>query len=155
MAAGLAALDVIDRHHLVQKAEHWGNRLGEGLRAMMPRFEFMKDVRWRGCMVGIEFGSPRSLALKAAWTTIHALDKSLFPQAAIIPLINKHHIITQVAGHHIDVIKLLPPLVMSEDDAQWFLKAFEDVMTGMHKFPGPAWDVIADIGKMAITSRAR
>jgi ornithine--oxo-acid transaminase len=155
MAAGLAALDVIDRHDLIRKAEHWGNRLGEGLRAMMPRFEFLRDVRWRGCMVGIEFGSPRSLALKAAWTTIHALDKSLFPQAAIIPLIHKHHIITQVAGHHIDVIKLLPPLVMSEEDAQWFLKAFEDVLIGMHKFPGPAWDVIADIGKMAITSRAR
>ena len=53
------------------------------------------------------------------------------------------------------MIKLLPPLVMSEDDAQWFLNAFEDVLTGMHKFPGPAWDVIVDIGKNALSSRAR
>ena len=108
MVAGLAALDVIDREGLVQKAESMGNLLGEGLHAMIPRFEFLKEVRWRGLMVGIEFGPPQSLALKTAWALMHKLDKSLFPQAAIIPLLDKHHIITQVAGHHIDVIKLLP-----------------------------------------------
>ncbi len=106
-------------------------------------------------MIGIEFGPPRSLALKTAWSIIHRLDKSLFPQAAIIPLLDKHHIITQVAGHHIDVIKLLPPLVIDEQDARWFLDAFEDVLVQMHKFPGPAWDVLTDIGHMALTSRAR
>jgi hypothetical protein len=25
----------------------------------------------------------------------------------------------------------------------------------MHKFPGPAWDVIQDISRIALTSRAR
>jgi ornithine--oxo-acid transaminase len=155
MAAGLAALDVIDRYDLIAKAEHFGNLIGEGVRAMIPRFEFLKEVRWRGLMMGIEFGPPRSLGLKAAWTLTHTLDKSLFPQAAIIPLMDKHHILTQVAGHHVDVVKLLPPLVISEEDAQWFLRAFEDVMVQMHKFPGPAWDVLTDIGKMAITTRAR
>jgi ornithine--oxo-acid transaminase len=38
---------------------------------------------------------------------------------------------------------------------RWFLRAFEDVLDGMHKFPGPAWDVITDIGRMAVTARAR
>ena len=85
----------------------------------------------------------------------HQLDKSLFPQAAIIPLLDKHHIITQVAGHHIDVLKLLPPLVLSAEDVKWFLTAFEEVLVQMHRFPGPGWDVIPNIGKMAITSRAR
>jgi len=125
------------------------------LREMIPRFEFIKDVRWRGLMLGIEFGPPQSLGLKTAWALMHKMDKSLFPQAAIIPLMDRHHVITQVAGHHIDVIKLIPPLVIGEDDVRWFLTAFEDVMTQMHKFPGPAWDVIADIGKMVLTNRAR
>ena len=155
MVAGLAALDVLDREQLVQRAETMGNLIGEGVRAMIPRFEFLKEIRWRGLMMGIEFGSPKSLTLKAAWSLMHTMDKSLFPQAAIIPLLNKHHIITQVAGHHIDVIKLLPPLVINEADVRWFLGAFEDVMVQMHKFPGPAWDVVADIGKMVLTNRAR
>ena len=155
MAAGLAALDVLDRHQLVANAARMGDFIGNGLRAMQPRFEFLKEIRWRGSMTAIEFGPPKSLGLKMAWTTCHALDKSLFPQAAIIPLMDKHRIITQVAGHAIDVIKLLPPLIIDEADAQWFLTAFEDVMVQMHKFPGPAWDVLAKIGKNALTQRAR
>ncbi len=155
MAAGLAALDVLDRENLIANAARMGDLLGNSLRAMIPRFEFLREIRWRGLMLGIEFGSPKSLTLKMAWTTCHTLDKSLFPQAAIIPLLDKHHIITQVAGHAIDVVKLLPPLVITEADAQWFLTAFEDVMVRMHKFPGPAWDVLTGIGKMALTQRAR
>jgi ornithine--oxo-acid transaminase len=155
MVAGLAALDVLDRHQLIPHAEKMGCLLAEGLRAMVPRFEFLKGVRGRGLMIGIEFGPPRSLGLKTAWTLMHKLDKSLFPQAALIPLLDKHHILTQVAGHHIDVIKLIPPLVINETDVKWFLTAFEDVLTQMHKFPGPAWKVVSDIGKMAITKRER
>lgn len=155
MAAGLAALDVIDRDGLMANASRMGNLIGEGVAAMVPRFEFLKEVRWRGLMVGIEFGSPKSISLKLAWTTCHTLDKSLFPQAAVIPLMDKHHIITQVAGHAVDVVKLLPPLIINEADVKWFLTAFEDVMVQMHKFPGPAWDVLTGIGKMALTQRAR
>jgi len=36
MAAGLAALDVLDRHHLVQRAGIIGNQIGEGLRSLIP-----------------------------------------------------------------------------------------------------------------------
>jgi len=155
MAAGLAALDVLDRENLIANAAKMGDLIGQGVQAMISRFEFMKEVRWRGLMVGIEFGSPKSLSLKIAWTTCHTLDKSLFPQAAVIPLLDKHHIITQVAGHGVDVVKLLPPLVINEADVKYFLTAFEDVVVQMHKFPGPAWDVLMGIGKMALTQRAR
>lgn len=155
MVAGLAALDIIDRENLIANAAKMGDFIGKGLTAMIPRFEFMKEVRWRGLMAGIEFGAPKSLTLKIAWTTCHTLDKSLFPQAAVIPLLDKHRIITQVAGHNVDVVKLLPPLILTEVDAKYFLNAFEDVMVQMHKFPGPAWDVLTKIGKMAVTQRAR
>jgi ornithine--oxo-acid transaminase len=155
MAAGLAALDVLDRDNLIANAAKMGDLIGQGVTAMIPRFEFLKEVRWCGLMVGIELGSPKSISLKIAWTTCHTLDKSLFPQAAVIPLLDKHHIITQVAGHGVDVVKLLPPLIINEADVKWFLTAFEDVMVQMHKFPGPAWDVLTGIGKMALTQRAR
>src|SRR5262249_17322593 len=52
MVAGLAALDVIDRYGLLRNAEQMGNLIGEGLRAMLPRFEFLQDVRWRGLLIG-------------------------------------------------------------------------------------------------------
>ena len=62
-------------------------------------------------------------------------------------------LITVGAGEN--VVRLLPPLIITEADAKYFLTAFEDVMVQMHKFPGPAWDVLMGIGKMAITQRAR
>ena len=155
MVAGLAALDVLDREQLIQRAENMGRLLLDGLQDLIPKYEFLKEVRGRGLMLGIEFGPPKSFGLKTAWGVMHKMDKSLFPQAAIIPLLEKHHILTQVAGHHIDVIKLIPPLVISRQDVDWFLKGFEDVLVQMHKFPGPAWDVVSDIGKMVLTNRAR
>lgn len=155
MVAGLATLHVMDEHHLVARAEQLGNRLGEGLRAMQPRFELIKEVRWRGCMVGIEFGAPRSLGLKAGWSLVHKMDRNLFPQAVTMPLLDDQHIITQVAGHNIDVVKLLPTLVMSEADVEWFLSGFEQVMKGLERFPGPAWEVLSKLGKIALSSRDR
>jgi ornithine--oxo-acid transaminase len=155
MVAGLATLSVLDEQSLVMNAERMGRLLEEGLNALKPRFDFIKDIRVRGLMVGIEFGEPRSLGGKAAWAVMHKMDKSLFPQAVIIPLLDEHHILAQTAGHHIDVIKLLPPLVVDESDVNWFLSSFEKIMTGLQKFPGPAWDVLMRIGKMAMTSRPR
>ncbi len=128
MAAGLAALDVLDRQQLMANAARMGDFIGNGLRAMQPRFEFMKEIRWRGLMIAIEFGPPKSLGLKMAWTMCHTLDKSLFPQAAIIPLMDKHRIITQVAGHGIDVIKLLPPLIAGEAEIDMFVNALDELL---------------------------
>ena len=155
MVAGLATLSVMDDEKLVENSERMGAMLCQGLEAMRPRFEFIKAVRQRGLMIGIEFGEPKSFGGKAAWAMMHKMDKSLFPQAITIPLLDEHHILAQAAGHHIDVIKLLPPLNITEEDVRWFLSAFEQVMTGLQKFPGPAWDVLMRIGKIALTSRPR
>jgi ornithine--oxo-acid transaminase len=155
MVAGLATLSAIDDGSLLANAERMGSLIRDGLEGMRPRFEFIKEIRCRGLMVGIEFGEPHSLSGKAAWAVMHKMDKSLFPQAITIPLLDEHHILAQAAGHHIEVIKLLPPLVIKEDDVRWFLQAFQGVMLGLQKFPGPAWDVLMRIRKMALTSRPR
>jgi len=154
MVAGLATLECLDEHQLLERAVRMGDLLGEGIQAMVPRFEFIREVRWRGAMLAIEFEAARSFALRSAWTMIHKLDRNLFPQAITMPLFNDHRVLTQVAGHNIDVIKLLPPLVVSEEDVHWFLSAFEDVMVRLHKFPGPVWEALSHIGKFAIKSRA-
>jgi ornithine--oxo-acid transaminase len=106
-------------------------------------------------MIAIELGCPSKTSLKTAWSMVHKIDPSLFPQAIIIPLLDDHAMITQVAGHHMDVIKLLPPLTLSLDDANDFLQAFESVISDLERFPGPAWDLLTRMGKFAITKRPR
>ena len=151
MAAALATLNVLDEDKLVQNAEAMGNLLGGKLQALMPRFEFIKEVRWRGLMMAIEFHKPQSLKLRAAWNTVHAVNADLFCQAITMPLLQDHNILTQVAGNRMTTIKLIPPLVMDESDVEWFVTAFEQVMTGLHQFPGPAWESLTRIAKNALT----
>lgn len=150
MVAGLAALHVLDEQQLIPRAEQLGNQLGEALRALIPKYEFMKEVRWRGLMVAIEFARPKSFSLRSGWEIAHRMDKSLFPQAITMPLLQEHGMITQVAGHHIDVVKLLPPMVLSDTDVRDFVNAFEQVMISLHRFPGPVWEALSRIGKSSM-----
>jgi len=109
-------------------------------------------VRGLGLMIGIEFGEPRSLGLRAGWKMVHALNRSLFPQMITVPLMKEHRILTQVAGHGLDVIKLLPPLCINEAHVERFLAAFDKVVADCHRFPGSAWKVTKDLA--AASARA-
>ena len=151
MVAGLATLDYIDENDLIENARKMGDLVGTLLQALSQQYEFIRDIRWRGLMIAIEFTEPKSFSLRAAWDLVHKLNKDLFPQAVTIPLLQDHQILTQVAGHHIDVIKLIPPLVINEDDINYFVTAFTKVMHNLHKFPGPVWEALSRIGKSAIS----
>lgn len=153
MVAGLATLSALDDSGALANAARVGEHLLTRLRDFTQRFEFLKTVRGRGMMLGIELGEPDGVALRAAWSLVHKMDSSLFPQAVIMPLLDEHRIITQVAGHHLDVIKLLPPLTLSMEDADYFLHAFAAVMQRLEHFPGPAWDVLSQMGKFTLTTR--
>jgi ornithine--oxo-acid transaminase len=154
MTAGLASLRVIDEHKLLDNANRMGARFKEGLEALRSRFDFIQEIRQRGLMIGIEFGKPKSLALRSAWSMIHAADPDLFTQAVTIPLFEDHRILSQVAGHHIDVVKILPPLIVGDEELRWFLTGFEKVMENLHKFPGPVWDILKRLGIHAVSARS-
>jgi ornithine--oxo-acid transaminase len=141
MAAGLATLTVLKDEKLVENSAAMGNRLAEKLRSVGSQYEMFSEVRGRGLMLGIEFKQPTSLTLKMGWNLLHSLDASLFCQAMLIPLLTEHRVLAQVAGHHLDVIKLLPSLVINEDDVDYLVGAFDQVMAACHRFPGPVWEV--------------
>ena len=155
MAAALASLSVLDDEKLMDRAMVLGERFRKGIEAMVPRFEFLKGVRQRGLMIAIEFGQPESMSLRAAWAMVNKMDENLFAQAIVLPLLDDHHILTQVAGHAMPIVKILPPLNIGESDVDWFLAALEDVMIKLHKFPGPAWEVLKKLGNHALTAKKR
>lgn len=154
MAAGLAALEVIESEHLVEHAASLGGELIAELGAMVERYEFLKAVRGKGLMIALEFGSPRSLGLKAAWGALELANKGLFSQMISIPLFKDHRILTQVAGHGLNVIKLLPPLVISRDDKAQIVSAFDAVIADCHRVPGAVWDLGKTLAGHALKARA-
>ena len=151
----LATLSVVDDEGLAERAARLGGRLMDGLRAMSERFEFMGEVRGRGLMVAVDFVRPRSLKLRTAWKMVNALSPDLFCQAVTMPLLERHGILTQVAGHGMATIKLIPPLVIDEGDVDTFLGAFGEVMEDLHRFPGPAWESLSRIARNALSSGAK
>ena len=153
MVAGLATLQTMEEENIIDQAQAMGTKLMEGLRSLMPRFEMIRDVRGLGLMNAIEFGEPKSFSLRAGWKLVHAVNQSLFGQMIVVPLMRDHRILTQVAGHNVDIVKLLPPLIITQSHVDRFVTAFEDVMRACHKFPGSAWSVGKDLALAAATSR--
>jgi ornithine--oxo-acid transaminase len=154
MAAGIATLDVIAGERLVERAARAGDRLLAGLAAMQPRYEMLADVRGKGLMIGVEFGAPRSLKLKASWSLIESANTGLFCQLITIPLFKDHRILCQVAGHASHTVKLLPSLVLSDDDCDAILSAFDAVIAAAHRVPGAIWSLGRTLIDNALAARA-
>jgi acetylornithine/succinyldiaminopimelate/putrescine aminotransferase len=150
MTAGLATLSVIDDEKLMDNALARGEELMTGLRAIAARQPTIVDVRGRGLMIGIEFGRPPTIRGKAMWSTLNAARKGLFAQMVVVPLFTEHRILTQVAGDHMAVVKLIPPLTITSADVQEFLRAFEAVMAGAEKPSGLALDFGRTLVKQAL-----
>ncbi len=151
MAAGIATLEVIRAENLIDKAARRGAELHMALTRLVPGYELLKEVRGKGLMIGVEFGPPKSLRLKASWNVLETANKGLFCQLITVPLFKDHKILTQVAGHGSHTIKLLPPLVITEEDCNWIATSFDEVIAASHKVPGAIWS----LGKTLVDNAVR
>ena len=154
MAAGLAVLSVHGgradrRERPASRATCCASRLA----ALVDKYELLHDVRGRGLMIGIEFGRPKSLKLRSRWTMLQAARKGLFAQMVVVPLLQRHRILTQVSGDHLEVIKLIPPLIIGEREVDRFVDAFTAVMDDAHGGGGLMWDFGRTLVKQAVANR--
>jgi acetylornithine/succinyldiaminopimelate/putrescine aminotransferase/nucleoside-diphosphate-sugar epimerase len=152
MAAGLATLRIIERDGLLEHAARVSALLREGLGELQARYEMVKEVRGSGLMIGIELGAPTSRVARLNWHLIHRASEGLFPQLVVIPLHRDHGVITMAAGKN-DVIKLLPPLTLSEPEARTFLGALDAVLADCHGAASKNWAVVRDIATATILRR--
>lgn len=101
-AAAQAVLDVIEDENLLDNV----NKVGDYLMTELKKFPTIKEVRGKGLMIGIEFEEP----IKEIRT------KLLFEE----------HVFTGVSGTN--VIRLLPPLSLSMEQAQEFIAHLHKVI---------------------------
>ena len=127
-AAALATLSEIDDAGLVDRARALGDRLMELTRPLAERHEVVREVRGLGLMWAIELGPPSGGAARRIWDSIERRQPGLSAQLLVVPLFRDHHILTQVAGHHMNVVKALPPLVIADEESERFASALDDVI---------------------------
>jgi acetylornithine/succinyldiaminopimelate/putrescine aminotransferase len=152
MAAGLASLRIIARDGLVEHAAQVGDFLAGGLAELAERHPMVKAVRARGLMIGIELTAPSGRMARINWRLIHLASEGLFPQLIVIPLHRDHGIITMAAGKN-DVIKLLPPLTLSEPEAAQFLDAFDSVLSDCEGSSSQSWREVRQIAQNTLRRR--
>ena len=102
-SAAQAVLDVIEDENLLENV----NKVGDYLMAELKKIPAIKEVRGKGLMIGIELDIP----YKEPRTR----------------LIKEEHIFTGCSGTN--VIRLLPPLCLTIDEANIFLEAFRKVLS--------------------------
>jgi ornithine--oxo-acid transaminase len=150
MAAGIATLDVIDETGLVEHTARMGEAIIADLEPLATESEFLREVRGKGLMLALEFGAPKSFKLKAAWKLLEKANKGLFCQLITVPLLNRHHILSQVAGPGLHVVKFLPPLIIDDEDRHWMVDALREVLGDTQKLSGGIWELGKTLATQAL-----
>jgi ornithine--oxo-acid transaminase len=132
-AAGLATLRELDEQGLVERSARLGELLLERTRPLVERYAVVRDVRGLGLMWAIEFEEPPDGS--RSWRMLERVQRGLFAQLVVVPLFSERRILTQVAGHDSNVIKILPPLVLSQEDVDWFVEALDSTLARAQKLP--------------------
>jgi 4-aminobutyrate aminotransferase-like enzyme/Ser/Thr protein kinase RdoA (MazF antagonist) len=116
-AAGLAVLDVLEEEQLQARALCVGNYLIAKLRGLQERHALIGDVRGSGLFLGVDF-------VRDPATRESAPDEASY----IVNRLRDRGILTGTDGPHHNVIKLRPPLIFSEDNADLLVSTLDSIL---------------------------
>lgn len=108
-AVGLAVLDVLEEERLQENALRVGQHWLAGLRALMAQFPLIGDVRGAGLFLGIELVRDRT-----------SLEPADTEASYIVNRLRDYGILAGTDGPYHNVIKLRPPLIFTEREADFF-----------------------------------
>jgi len=116
-AVGLAVLDVIETEGLQAHAQRVGSRLLAGLRGLMATHPLIGDVRGLGLFIGVELVLDRQRKTPAGHHAAYVANR-----------MRDHGILISTDGPDHNVLKLKPPLVFTEADADRLLSTLDKVL---------------------------
>ena len=116
-AVGLAVLDVIEEERLQENALKVGSRLIEGLKALMDRHPVIGDVRGLGLFIGVELVACRDARTPAGDAASYVTER-----------MRDHRILISTDGPERNVLKIKPPLVFTQEDADRLLRTLDRIL---------------------------
>jgi 4-aminobutyrate aminotransferase-like enzyme len=120
-AVGMAVLDEIERLDLLRNAAEVGARLLNGLRARVDRYDAIGDVRGLGLFLSIEM-------VRDSISKEPDRDLALY----LSDQLKEKGFLVSYSGKYENVLKIRPPLVFSQADADDFLAAFDECMEELY-----------------------
>ena len=119
-AVGMAVLDVIERESLQKRARALGASFKAGLEALKRKHALVGDVRGQGLFLGIE--------LVRDHDTLEPADTEA---SAIVNAMKDRGVLLSTDGPLRNVIKIKPPMVLTQDDVDMTLRELDDVLAHM------------------------
>jgi len=116
-AAGLAVLDVIEQEDLQANALQVGQYLTNGLKALADKHDAIGDVRGSGFFKAVDLVTDRDTKEPAPDITV-----------SVVNALRSNGILTGSIGKHDNILKLRPPMVFSQENADFFLGVFDEVL---------------------------
>jgi 4-aminobutyrate aminotransferase-like enzyme/Ser/Thr protein kinase RdoA (MazF antagonist) len=116
-AVGLAVLDVVRDEHLQQNAKKVGDYWLRGLAELQRRHEILGDLRGSGLFLGLDLVRNRETREPATAQATYVVNR-----------LRECGILAGTDGPHHNVIKLRPPLIFTESDADLFNTTLDDIL---------------------------
>jgi 4-aminobutyrate aminotransferase-like enzyme len=119
LAAGLATIQVIEEEKLLERAVQMGKIVTDGLWELAKHYELIGDVRGPGLFIGVELVKDRATKEPARDEATQFIEEGLkrgviFGESKYLGLGN--------------IVKIKPPLVISQSQAEKVLDVFEDIL---------------------------
>lgn len=152
MAAGLATLDVLEHIDAPTRSAALGKMLQDGIMALAERYDVIEKVEGQGLLQVIYFRESSSMALKVQQRLMTSADPAAFGAAINVDMYRHKRIIVQIPSPALNAIKILPPVVMTDEDVEWFLQGLEDTLASYYKETTPLASVASGFVKSAMSS---
>jgi 4-aminobutyrate aminotransferase-like enzyme len=111
-------LDVVTDERLQHRADVLGRRMLDGLGELASRHEVVGDVRGTGLFVGVELVTDRAARVPAGATA-----------ARVIEEVKARGVLISSDGPEHNVLKVKPPMVLSEADVDRFVTVLGEALT--------------------------
>jgi 4-aminobutyrate aminotransferase/(S)-3-amino-2-methylpropionate transaminase len=102
-AAAMGSIATMEQQNLAGRARELGAIMTERLTALAEKFDVIAEIRGRGAMMAIEFATPGTLE------PLPEIPKALAARCA------QEGVVLLTAGTYSNVVRLLPPLVISDE----------------------------------------
>jgi 4-aminobutyrate aminotransferase len=117
-AASLAVLDVMEKEKLADNALEIGAYMMDRFREMQKKYPKLGDIRGRGLVMGLEFVEDRESRTPDADMTLQVMLNAA-----------RHGLLLGRVGLHGNVVRIAPPLVISEEEAGAGLDIIDRVLS--------------------------
>lgn len=149
MRAGLATLQVMREENLGAQSRRMGEYLRNALAESLSGYEMVREVRGSGMLNVIEFQAPRKLTLRVPFEAFRAVHGAMFGQILVMRLFREKKVLTQVCGNNFMALKVAPPLVISESQADTFVRSVREVVDLVHS-SGSFWSEALQLAARAV-----